>query len=194
MRKVSILRGLTFCDSIVVYSCRLFGMLKRYLQLLFPQWTLITRFVCWRLFVYPHIYSGTPVSGHPLIADIYYIYNSHFRLSFHSLQYLSNPQIADTSLLCTTNPFCTDYTAAHLSEVTVSPLVKKRTKLSVLNDVCYIEGFHCSPFPKSVVFPCYKIITTAGTIRASCRNFVGGWGGRENQVLKIFGGQQYTNS
>ena len=48
-----------------------------------------------------HHYSGTPLNGHRW-------YNGQFwksRLSFHSFQYLSNPWIVDTLLLCITDSF-----------------------------------------------------------------------------------------
>ena len=43
-------------------------------------------------------YSGTPLNRHPLAADTHNIFWK-FQLSFHSLQYLGNPWIADTPLL-----------------------------------------------------------------------------------------------
>ena len=56
------------------------------------------------------IYSGTPLNGHPRYDGQFWKY----RLSFHSLQYLSNPWIMDTPLLRITDSFrgpnCTQMT------------------------------------------------------------------------------------
>ena len=54
------------------------------------------------------LYSGTPLNGHRSTADTYDITDNSESPDcplIHSLQYLSNPWIADTPLLCITDSF-----------------------------------------------------------------------------------------